>query len=348
MGDDFLTLPPVDPRLAAMSGAMSGALGKSSIQINLALPPPTNRIKLTNNPFFPHPASIATHPLDVVRTKLAVQRQLHGGSPPKYKGTLGTLKRVFREEGTRGLFRGITPAVVSHAPAAAIFFSTYSFLKTRIPDILVLPELPRDVSNSSWAAGGAWSTTCLLLNPLFVLKTKQQTQLVRASRDAPLKYTGLFSSFRVVIAEQGVRGLYAGTAAAMAGFPGAMIQMPLYEYLKRRGVEGRPSHARVAVSSAVSASCVGILMYPVEVVRLRLQAQNPSSGPGVQYNGIVDAFRKIFHAEGIRAFHRGLGTGLIRTVPQSAIGLSCYETILRISTAVVDVWRTEKPGKRFL
>lgn len=293
-------------------------------------------------------ASIATHPLDVVRTKLAVQRQLRGTEPPRYKGTLGTLRRVFREEGVRGLFRGITPAVVSHAPAAAIFFSTYSFLKMRVPDALSPSQLPRDISMSSWAAGGAWSCTCLLLNPLFVLKTKQQTQLVRTSRDAPLKYTGLLSSFRVVVSEQGFRGLYVGTAAAMAGFPGAMIQMPLYEYLKRSGPDDVPSHTRVAASSAVSASTAGVLMYPVEVVRLRLQAQTPSSGGTLQYKGIIDAFRKIFHAEGIHAFHRGLGTGLVRTVPQSAIGLSCYETILRISTAIAEVWGLEKREKRLL
>lgn len=207
-----------------------------------------------------------------------------------------------------------------------------------------------DTSRSSYAAGGAWATTCLLLNPLFVLKTKQQTQLVRASRGAPLKYSGLWSSFRVVVAEQGVGGLYVGTAAAMAGFPGAMIQMPLYEYLKRGGVgegviggggsEDAVSYARVATSSAVSASCVGVLMYPVEVVRLRLQAQSPSSGSGARYDGIIDAFRKIWRSEGIRAFHRGMGTGLIRTVPQSAIGLSCYETMLRITTAIKDVWES--------
>lgn len=284
-------------------------------------------------------ASITTHPLDVVRTKLAVQRQLLGGGVPKYRGTFGTLRRVFMEEGFRGLFRGITPAVVSHAPAAGIFFSTYTFLKPRIPEPLLPADLQPHVSRSSWAAGGAWATTCLLLNPLFVLKTKQQTQLVRASRDAPLKYSGLVSSFRVVVAEQGFGGLYAGTAAAMAGFPGAMIQMPLYEYLKRSGPDAeQPSHVRIAISSAFSASFVGIIMYPVEVVRLRLQAQNPSSGPGAQYSGIIDAFKKIFKAEGIKAFHRGMGTGLIRTVPQSAIGLSCYETILRITSTLAEVW----------
>lgn len=315
MSDESAAVPitagrahPPDPRLAAFSGAMSGAL-----------------------------ASMATHPLDVVRTKLAVQRHLLDAShTPKYRGTFGTLRRVFQEEGLRGWFRGITPAVVSHAPAAGMFFSTYSFLKARVPESMLFGG--GDIGRSSYAAGGAWATTCLLLNPLFVLKTKQQTQLARASRGAPLKYSGLYSSFKVIVAEQGFRGLYVGTAAAMAGFPGAMVQMPLYEYLKRGGGEETPSHFRVAVSSATSASFVGVLMYPVEVVRLRLQAQNPSSGRRYQYEGITDCFRKIWTTEGLRAFYRGLATGLIRTVPQSAIGLSCYETILRISTAVKHVW----------
>lgn len=282
-----------------------------------------------------------------MRTKLAVQRQYRGCQPPKYHGTAGTLKRVFHEEGTRGLFRGITPAVISHAPAAGIFFSTYSFVKTRVPDALQIPAIPYDISCSSWAAGAAWSTTCLLLNPLFVLKTKQQTQLVRASQNAPLKYSGLFNSLRVVLAEQGFRGLYAGTLAAMAGFPGAMVQMPLYEYLKRAGKPleenqplPTPSPFRIAMASATSSSCVGILMYPIEVVRLRLQAQGPGSPYKQHYNGIMDAFRTIFKNEGIKAFHRGLTTALIRTVPQSAIGLSCFETISRIATAVLDLWES--------
>lgn len=289
-------------------------------------------------------ASILTHPLDVARTKLAVQRTLENGEKPRYKGTGGTLRRVFREEGFRGLFRGIAPAVASHAPAAAVFFSTYSFVKTRVPDSYQSPLLPRGLVPSSLAAGCAWSTTCVLLNPLFVLKTKQQTQLVRANRSAPLKYTGIVSSFRVVIAEQGVRGLYAGVLAAMAGAPGAMIQMPLYEFLKGGAnlsspspfePEQPPSPAHIALSSACSASCVGIVMYPMEVVRLRLQAQT-STPSGTEYKGIADCFKKIFMNEGIRSFYRGMGTGLIRTVPQSAIGLSCYETVLRLTTSLID------------
>lgn len=292
-----------------------------------------------------------------MRTKLAVERNIRGGGRPKYSGTGGTLRLVFKEEGVRGLFRGITPAVISHAPAAAIFFSTYSFIKTRV-NLLDNNNINKDMLGSSLGAGAGWGMTCILLNPLFVLKTKQQTQHFVSSTVRP-KYTGLISSLRVVVAEQGVRGLYAGVVAAMAGAPGAMIQMPFYEYLKRFQLSSdeRPSHGRVAFASSFSSCCVGLVMYPMEVVRLRLQAQGGvdrrrihvtsvgigSKGKGggasvattVEYRGIIDCFKKIFVEEGFRSFYKGIGSSIIRTVPQSAIGLSCYETILRFTTYFV-------------
>ena len=249
---------------------------------------------------------------------------------PRYKGTFGTLRIVFKEEGRRGLFRGLSPALLCHSPAAALFFTVYTHAQTALPT-------PSDayLATSSMAGALAWVTTCLIMNPLFVLKTKQQTQLVRASPGAPLKYSGLLSSARVVVREQGARGLYVGTLAAVAGFPGAMVQMPIYEYIKRSEGDAPASQGRVAAASGLSSAIVGIVTYPVDVVRLRLQAQGPGR-MDEQYAGIFDGFRKILKTEGVRAFYRGCGTSLIRTVPQSAIALCSFETILRAVTKLME------------
>lgn len=66
---------PADPRAAAFAGAWSGVI-----------------------------ATIWTHPLDLVRTKLAVQRS-RPGKKCKYVGTAGTLRTVYKEEGFAGLFQ---------------------------------------------------------------------------------------------------------------------------------------------------------------------------------------------------------------------------------------------------
>jgi len=230
----------------------------------------------------------------------------------------------------KGLFRGLSPALIVNAPAAAMFFGAYKSVSAKASS--------SGYSESfSCALGGAsgWIATCLAFNPLYVLKTKQQTQLVRG-KTGGLKYVGLWSSTKVILSEQGIRGLYVGTAAACAGFPGAMVQMPLYEHLKGDGT----NTVRVAGASASSSAFVGLIAYPLEVVRLRLQAQGPPStrraASEVYYSGLMDGFRKIYRAEGIAAFYRGCGTALIRTVPQSAIALASFESILTLVNVLTD------------
>ena len=39
------------------------------------------------------------------------------------------LKQIAREEGSRALWRGLTPRIVFHAPAAAICWGTYESMK---------------------------------------------------------------------------------------------------------------------------------------------------------------------------------------------------------------------------
>jgi solute carrier family 25 folate transporter 32 len=275
-------------------------------------------------------SSAVTYPLDLVRTRLALNR---GTSAPPL---LAALRRVAAEEGPAALFRGLRPAIVAQVPAAALFFGVYTRTQNYVP------STSSNVCYSV-AAGVAWTTTCVTMNPLWVVKTRFQAQAagMRVGRGA-LKYGRIFETLRIVYAESGMRGLYSGTLASCAGAPAAMIQMPIYEYFKRRhNAEGEaPDPARIAVASAGSAAAVSILAYPAEVVRLRIQAQEMQgergcTGAGYKYAGVTDAFRKILKYEGIQAFYRGLSASLIRTVPNSAIGLLTYETVLRITTNLV-------------
>ena len=40
--------------------------------------------------------------------------------------------------------------------------------------------------------------------------------------------------------------------------------------------------------------------------------------------------RRIWRADGVRGFYRGLGPGVLRVMPQSAIVFMAYERILRL------------------
>ncbi|CAN6245461.1 unnamed protein product, partial [Urochloa humidicola] len=72
-------------------------------------------------------AALFTTPFDVVKTRV----QLQALSPvSKYDGVLHALKEIFRQEGLRGLYRGLTPRLAMYISQGAIFFTSYEFLKT--------------------------------------------------------------------------------------------------------------------------------------------------------------------------------------------------------------------------
>lgn len=140
-------------------------------------------------------------------------------------------------------------------------------------------------------------------------------------------------------------GLYAffrGLPLGIFGmFPYAAIDLSTFEYLKRallaRNARIQCCHeddihlnnfttgAIGAVSGATGASVV----YPLNVVRTRLQAQGTVLHPAT-YAGITDVARRTFQAEGIRGFYRGLTPNLLKVAPAVSISYIVYENSKRI------------------
>jgi solute carrier family 25 thiamine pyrophosphate transporter 19 len=71
----------------------------------------------------------AVYPLDTTRKRLQVQgpmltRYVHGNIPT-YSGVISTVLRIGRQEGRRGLYRGLTVSLLKAAPASAVTMWTY-------------------------------------------------------------------------------------------------------------------------------------------------------------------------------------------------------------------------------
>ncbi|KAL9673482.1 hypothetical protein QQ045_029740 [Rhodiola kirilowii] len=265
-------------------------------------------------------------PLDVIKTRL----QVHGlrDLSQNVKGSLimGHLEHIFQTEGFRGMYRGLCPTVLALLPNWAVYFTMYNHFKSALSSDDEKHRL--SVGSNMLAASGAGVLTTIATNPLWVVKTRLQTQ---GMANGVVFYSSTRSALRIIAREEGIRGLYSGLLPALAGISHVAIQFPAYEQIKtylanrdNRTVD-KLGARDVAVASSISKIFASTLTYPHEVVRSRLQAQGHHSVK--RYSGLVDCVKKVYMEEGFAGFYRGCATNLIRTTPAAVITFTSFEMI---------------------
>src|SRR5579862_7871260 len=129
----------------------------------------------------------------------------------------------------------------------------------------------------------------------------------------------------------GVRTYYRGLPMGLLGiFPYSAIDLGTFEYLKRtvtsknakkRGChedDAAPGSFLTAGIGAVSGALGASIMYPLNLLRTRLQTQGTVLHPPT-YTGIWDVTEKTLRQEGFRGLFKGLTPSLLKVVPSVSI-----------------------------
>ncbi len=169
-------------------------------------------------------------PMDVVKQRLQLGC---------YEGAVDCSRQILRTEGLGALFRSYPTTLLINAPYGAVLVAVNEKLKSWVVD----PDQPHSLSRYFFSAGVAAACASIITHPLDVIKTRLQTQdclcrvppascpkkLAVVVPSAP-KYADFLTSFRVILAEEGVRGFYRGLVPRAAlSVPGAAMCWGTFE-----------------------------------------------------------------------------------------------------------------------
>ncbi|KAF8808133.1 mitochondrial carrier [Phlegmacium glaucopus] len=218
-----------------------------------------------------------------------------------YKNSIDCAKKIFRNEGFLGFYRGLGPQLVGVAPEKAIKLTVNDLVRSRAMD----PETGRIKVIWELAAGAmAGGSQVVFTNPLEIVKIRLQIQGEAAKVEGAIPKGAIH-----IIRQLGILGLYKGaTACLLRDIPFSAIYFTAYSHLKsdvfHEGYNGkRLSFLETLGAAAIAGMPAAYLTTPADVVKTRLQVEARKGQ--THYAGLRDAFVKIYREEGFRALFKG-------------------------------------------
>ncbi|XP_014504951.1 mitochondrial succinate-fumarate transporter 1 [Vigna radiata var. radiata] len=263
-------------------------------------------------------------PIDVIKTRLQLDRS------GNYKGILHCGATISRTEGVRALWKGLTPFATHLTLKYALRMGSNAVFQSAFKD----PETGKLSGHGRFLSGfGAGVLEAIVIvTPFEVVKIRLQQQ--KGLSPELLKYKGPIHCARMIIREEGFRGLWAGVAPTVmrngtnqSAMFTAKNAFDVLLWKKHEG-DGKVLQPWQSMISGFLAGTAGpICTGPFDVVKTRLMAQSREGGE-LKYKGMVHAIRTIYAEEGLLALWKGLLPRLMRIPPGQAIMWAVADQII--------------------
>ncbi|TPX08973.1 uncharacterized protein E0L32_009552 [Thyridium curvatum] len=284
-------------------------------------------------------AVTATHPFETVKIRMQLQGELQqkGHQPHHYKGPLHGVSVIVRNEGLRGIYRGLGTAYIYQVLLNGCRLGFYEPMRSTLASVIFKDENKQSLGINMFCGAASGVIGAAFGSPFFLVKTRLQSYSPFLPVGTQHEYRGAWHGLNSIYKAEGFRGLYRGVSAAMirTGF-GSSVQLPTYFFAKRRlqrhfGMEEGP--ALHLTSSAVSGFVVCCFMHPpgtlADTVMSRLYNQN-----GNLYKGVFDCLAKTVRTEGLFAIYKGFLPHLARILPHTILTLSLAEQTNKLMRGV--------------
>lgn len=277
-------------------------------------------------------SNIAIYPLNLVITRLQVQRQLRNSSTVpdegEYKGVVDAFKQIYyKEGGLRALYAGVIPDTTKSIADSFLFFLFYNYLRTerlqrKGTKGSTLPAIDELIVGSLAGAASKLFTT-----PIANVVTRKQTASLLSSRSkSPSRDPSVAEIINSIQNEKGLQGFWSGYSASLVLTLNPSLTFFLYETFKRtllpRSRREDPGAQVTFLMAAVSKAIASTITYPFSVAKTRAQI---SSSPPVDPDSAEEIKTDISSIEN-KADAKAAGQEVKRVTKRSTV----FATILKI------------------
>ncbi|KAI8330556.1 mitochondrial carrier domain-containing protein [Blakeslea trispora] len=301
-------------------------------------------------------ADFVMHSVDTVKTRL--QGQPHA-RVQKYTSMVQAYKLILKQEGVmRGLYAGVTPAMIGSIPGTTLYFAIYELTKRTLNE----SNIPEVVSHLMAGSLGDLAASFIYV-PSEVLKTRLQLQgrYNNPHFVSGYNYRSTWHATKMIVKYDGFGALFHGfRATILRDVPYSAIQFACYEQFKKiaqnrfkQPDQDLPIGIDM-VTGSLAGGIAGAITTPLDVMKTLLQTQigtkkKPISTatvttttsattmthehpPVKHYSGIIDGMIWNYRNQGMAGLFRGIGPRVFWTSLQSAIMFVVYEQILHIES----------------
>ncbi|KAG5679462.1 hypothetical protein PVAND_009027 [Polypedilum vanderplanki] len=271
-------------------------------------------------------AEAFTFPLDLTKTRLQIQSK-----DIKYKSFYDCGRQIYFNEGIRGLYSGVKPALLRQVFYGSLKFGTYYTLKNFLVTQIYRddPEISENIMINVSCAAFAGAFSSAICNPTDVLKVRLQLK----GNDMPL-----FKAFYEIYYTEGYKGLYRGVSqTSQRAATIAAVELPVYDYCKHfllDSIGDKP--ANHFISAFIASLLAAIACNPVDVIRTRLMNQRKIyrsygttsiSHSTAYYANSFECLSNILRNEGVMALWKGFVPSFLRMNPWNLTFFLVYEKL---------------------
>ncbi|KAI9109110.1 hypothetical protein K1719_019733 [Acacia pycnantha] len=247
-------------------------------------------------------AELCTIPLDTAKVRLQLQKKAavgDGTGMPKYRGLLGTIKTIAREEGLSALWKGTIPGLHRQFVYGGLRIGLYDPVKTFLVGSAFVEDIP--LYQMILAAMLTGALAIIVANPTDLVKVRLQSE-GQLSMGVPRRYSGAMDAYFTIMRQEGLGALWTGLGPNIAR--NAIInaaELASYDQVKRTvlTIPGFTDNVFTHLLASLGAGLFAVSFgSPLDVVKSRMMGDST-------FKNTLDCFLKTLFNEGFLAFYKG-------------------------------------------